>query len=334
MNTEKAMTPPQRGKLFSEMKKIEGLDIDTLEESLGFGVSELSVSEASKLIDVFVSYHGGAEGNKTLQDAITDVKQMHGQQTLGGENHATKASPGATTPPKSTDEEKAAKKKDLMDRNGVYADGAKKKDGGQHPMSTDIVHIGDLELSLSQLQSLGNLPQYLNHIFKQIMQSGTDYGVIEGTARPTLFKAGAEILRLAFKLTYKTEVTGVENWDTGFFAYRVKTVFFDQSGREVGSGEGSCNNKETRYASRWVSASKLPADVDPKTLPSKKYRGTNGEYLKYRIDTDLDEKMTQANTILKMAKKRSFVDGILSITGASRIFTQDVEDLVIEGEVA
>src|SRR6185369_6401125 len=34
-----------------------------------------------------------------------------------------------------------------------------------------------------------------------------------------------------------------------------------------------------------------------------------------------------ANTILKMAKKRGLVDAILTVTAASDIFTQDIEDL-------
>jgi hypothetical protein len=32
------------------------------------------------------------------------------------------------------------------------------------------------------------------------------------------------------------------------------------------------------------------------------------------------------NTVLKMAKKRAYIDGILSATAASDIFTQDIED--------
>ena len=37
---------------------------------------------------------------------------------------------------------------------------------------------------------------------------------------------------------------------------------------------------------------------------------------------------TNLNTILKMAKKRAFVDAILSATHSSHIFTQDMEDIV------
>ena len=329
MNTEKGtMTPSQRGKLFTEMKKIEGFDLETLEESVGFGASELSMAEASKLIDAFVSYQPGEKGNKTLQDVLGDVKQMHGQQdgATGSKN------PAKETKQESVEEkekEREEKKKDLMERNGATA---MKKSEEHQPQPTDMVHVGDLELSMSQLQGLANLPQFLNHIYRKIMQQGTDYGVIEGTNKPTLFKPGAELLRLAFRLSYRTEVSGVENYEKGFFAYRAKITFFDPAGKEMGTGEGSCNNGETRYVSRWVTAGKVPADVDPRTLKSKKYRGTNGEYVKYRVETDMDERMTQANTVLKMAKKRAFVDGILSISGASRIFTQDVEDLIMDVE--
>jgi hypothetical protein len=48
---------------------------------------------------------------------------------------------------------------------------------------------------------------------------------------------------------------------------------------------------------------------------------------------EIGEKMENAdiadtfNTVLKMAKKRAYVDGILSATAASDIFTQDIEDM-------
>jgi hypothetical protein len=34
-----------------------------------------------------------------------------------------------------------------------------------------------------------------------------------------------------------------------------------------------------------------------------------------------------ANTVLKMAKKRALVDAVLTVLGASDIFTQDIEDM-------
>jgi hypothetical protein len=44
------------------------------------------------------------------------------------------------------------------------------------------------------------------------------------------------------------------------------------------------------------------------------------------LPTPPDEIFTLQNTVLKMAKKRAFVDGILAITGADRIFSQDTDE--------
>jgi len=38
---------------------------------------------------------------------------------------------------------------------------------------------------------------------------------------------------------------------------------------------------------------------------------------------------TAINTVLKMAKKRAYVDAILTATHASGIFTQDMEDIAV-----
>ncbi|MGB8191044.1 MAG: hypothetical protein WCF67_03950 [Chitinophagaceae bacterium] len=43
--------------------------------------------------------------------------------------------------------------------------------------------------------------------------------------------------------------------------------------------------------------------------------------------------MDQKNTIMKMAQKRAFVGAILLATGASEFFTQDIEDMEINGRI-
>ena len=65
-----SMTEPQRKKLFAEMAEVK-LSKEELETSLGFHISELSVSEASALIDYFV------KGGKSLTATIAEVKAMH-----------------------------------------------------------------------------------------------------------------------------------------------------------------------------------------------------------------------------------------------------------------
>ncbi|MFW7344422.1 hypothetical protein V0R37_23160, partial [Pollutimonas sp. H1-120] len=58
----------------------------------------------------------------------------------------------------------------------------------------------------------------LNQIFRNIMQKGTDYDTLPGTNKPTLLKPGAEMLRMAFNLSYRAEIeTAIEDWDKGVF---------------------------------------------------------------------------------------------------------------------
>ncbi len=57
----------------------------------------------------------------------------------------------------------------------------------------------------------------------------------------------------------------------------------------------------------------------------------NDQVTVYRITNP--EVVGQMNTIMKMAQKRAFVGAILVATGASEYFTQDVEDLEINGQV-
>ena len=77
--------------------------------------------------------------------------------------------------------------------------------------------------------------------------------------------------------------------------YEIKTTLYHEAtGKVAGAGVGMCSTNE------------------------KKYR----EYK----DGSLRRPEDQYNTVLKMAKKRSHVDAILTATAASDIFTQDIED--------
>ena len=123
------------------------------------------------------------------------------------------------------------------------------------------------------------------------LKAGRDYDRLPNTAKPTLFKSGAEILAgvFNFKTTAKV-INRVENYDKQFVLYEVCVTVFDKDGNVVAEGLGSCNSRERRY-----------------------------------LKTDF---ATNLNTILKMAKKRAYVDAILTATHASKVFTQDIEDIV------
>jgi hypothetical protein len=80
----------------------------------------------------------------------------------------------------------------------------------------------------------------------------------------------------------------IEDYEKGFFTYSVKCIL-TRNGCLVCTGVGNCNSKEKKYITQ-----------DPFSI---------------------------ANTILKMGKKRAYVDATLSLASLSDIFTQDIEDM-------
>jgi len=179
--------------------------------------------------------------------------------------------------------------------------------------------------AIISVEELKHQTEQLNELYRGLMQEGTDYGKVPGTDKPTLLKSGAELLRLRARLApqFTVDNTGTD-LKGGVFNYEVACELY-RDGDYIGGGVGSCNSLESKYRYRWVFESQLPKGIDKDTLPSKKFQKNNRWYVTYRVENDNPQDL--ANTILKMAKKRAFVDAILTVTGASRIFTQDVEDL-------
>ena len=197
-----------------------------------------------------------------------------------------------------------------------------------------------IEVSHRQLASRGNATpdqlalqtQTLMEIYRRIMQKDTDYGIIPGTPKPALYQPGAQILRLAAGL--EVEMVHIESerqLTIGFINHSFVCRLKNTDGMVVGSCEGSANSYEDRYRYRWLSERDLPQGIDKTTLTSKKRRGNYGEYHVYRIENDNPANLD--NTLVKMAQKRAFVGAVLMATGASRIFTQDVEDTIDMAEV-
>ena len=106
-----SMTEPQRKKLFAEMAEVK-LSKEELETSLGFHISELSVSEASALIDYFV------KGGKSLTATIAEVKAMHsGLPPAQGQAQETEEKPL----PKEMEKKAVMKTEKASDRISVMA---------------------------------------------------------------------------------------------------------------------------------------------------------------------------------------------------------------------
>ena len=161
-------------------------------------------------------------------------------------------------------------------------------------------------------------------IVKKMLIPNIDYGVIPGTGdKPTLLKPGAEKLSKMHGLADKYEILErVEDFEKPFFNYVIKcTMFHIASGEVISEGFGSCNSMESKFRYRWVNENKVPPELNKEDLPTRSY---NNKFL-YRIDND--DICSQANTILKMGKKRAQVDATLSACRLSAVFTQDFDDI-------
>ena len=178
-----------------------------------------------------------------------------------------------------------------------------------------IIESIDLKELESNMQKISSLHALIQNMLKK----DYDYGIIPGTVKPTLLKPGAEKICMLFGLTPKYEmIQNVENYKENFFSYSFKCSLIKNE-ILVAEGVGSCNSKEKRY--RYLTVSNLTPNY---TGESEKVQDKYGN-IKYRIENN--EIYNSINTILKMAKKRAFVDAILQVASLSEMFTQDLEDL-------
>lgn len=201
--------------------------------------------------------------------------------------------------------------------------------------------------------------QLIQQIMREVMQgptkdnpSGTHYGVVPGTDKPTLLQPGAQKLMLTFRLRAilnpDSDVRIVELAD-GHREVRAFVHVCNSAGEELSTGVGSCSTMEAKY--RWRGGEKKPLDPPvpvPKEYWNERKDGAPREKLDAllggsgrapsKIDgqwlvCEIGEKMENPsiadtyNTVLKMAVKRATVHGVLAATAASDIFTQDVEDM-------
>ena len=167
---------------------------------------------------------------------------------------------------------------------------------------------------------------------REVMIKGVDYGTVPGCGEKLrLFKAGSEKLMLLFKLgcfpdAKRTEFSG----ETDEISFIVTTkIIHVPTNLELGFGLGSASSSEEKY--KWKAATKKEwENTDELRRRIKYYRGDyDKKTKKYGPEKEVCQVRTNPadlnNTLLKMACKRSKVDGVITVTGASDIFTQDME---------
>ena len=169
----------------------------------------------------------------------------------------------------------------------------------------------------------GRWADFQGFVNSQLIEK-VDFGTIPGVNKPSLWKAGAEKISARYLVRpHIVREDKTEDWDKGLFCFDT-TVELQRidSGIVMGEGVGSCNSYEEKFRYVWLSKAKLGDRTD--YVESRKKKGRYGEYVEYKIERP--DLASMRNTIQKMAFKRAFVAAALTLSCASQIFTQDVED--------
>jgi hypothetical protein len=165
----------------------------------------------------------------------------------------------------------------------------------------------------------------VQEVMRAVMKPDVHYGKIPGAGdKPTLFKAGAEVLCMVFRIADSYQVEDLSTADS--IRYRVNCIGTHQaSGIVMGAGLGEASSNEEKY--KWRKAvCREEWEETPANLRRVKHaRGKGGTF--YKVDQIRTEPADIANTVLKMANKRAKMAMVLNVTAASDCFSQDLEDM-------
>lgn len=191
----------------------------------------------------------------------------------------------------------------------------------------------------------------IQHVMHDLMKDGVHYGIVPGTDKPSLLKAGAEKLCMTFRLGPDYEIVDKERDGEHLTITSKCTLTHIPSGQKFGSALGSCSTMESKYAYRKgvrvcpeCSASAIikgKAEYGGGWLCFKAKGGCGAKFPdgdkaieKQEIGRIANEdKADQYNTVLKMSNKRALLAAVLNATAASDIFNQDLLDDEPDGSV-
>lgn len=182
-------------------------------------------------------------------------------------------------------------------------------------------------LSLIDSVDIGTIAGTMQKIntFQTVIQTNLkkdhDFGVIAGAgSKPTLLKPGGEKICMMFGLNPEYDfLEKTEDYKDNFFTYNIKCTLY-RNGYPVSQGVGNCNSKESKYA--YINSDTIPAGMDESMVEKKTNKWGK---VQYKVPNPKIPDLV--NTILKMAKKRAFIDAVLQVASLSDVFTQDLEDM-------
>lgn len=220
-------------------------------------------------------------------------------------------------------------------------------DDAKSPQTTDM------GLSVDQM---ARQVEKIQNLMKLLMREDEHYGIIPGTKKRTLYKSGAEKLGFVFRMTPSFKI---ERHDLpgDHREYEVICLLRHlETEKQVGEGIGSCSTMESKYRYRYDNeeeSTQKPVPIEywdiRKTDPNKAQeilggkgykpkKEDNGAWIIYKTKSknkiENPDIADVFNTVLKMAKKRAYVDAMITACAASDIFTQDLEDLAVNRAAA
>jgi hypothetical protein len=162
--------------------------------------------------------------------------------------------------------------------------------------------------------------QRVREVMRDLMEENVHFGRVPGTQKPSLWKPGAELLLMTFRIGPQIHVTDLSTDDER--RYRVKVTGIAQlSGESLGEGVGEATTDEEKYRWRGAVHDKewTATPVDRRRI---KYARDGREIRQIRTwPADL------GHTVLLMAVKRAMLNMTRVVTACSDIFDQDLEDL-------
>jgi hypothetical protein len=159
------------------------------------------------------------------------------------------------------------------------------------PKNKDMLSLNELSSRVIAVQQA----------MRAVMEKDVDYGVIPGTPKPSLYKAGAEKICSLFRLRPEFE-NFINQLDDGHIEVYSECKLFHISTGEL-----------------WGSCRSYSSTMEPK-FRFKKNGGTQDPY-------------GNRHTVLMIAEKRSFVGATRIATASSGLFTQDMEDIPDKPEI-
>ncbi len=211
-------------------------------------------------------------------------------------------------------------------------------------------------LSIEQLVRQRSL---ITSAMASAMTEGQHYGKIAGCGeKPTLLQPGAQLLCTLFRLRPEYEIFE-HDLPGAHKGYRVTCRLFlmgTEPPMRVGEGVGEASSMESKHryrnaaaevrdtgdllpstywdmrnkqsderAKQWLASAYDGKNVGPKKIDGAwhvvEFMGGSDAKIENPNPTDVH------NTVLKMAKKRAFVDASITATASNDFFTQDLEDI-------